>query len=108
MPTINQNVSFICDTTGYPRPDTTWYFKRFDDAEEIRLDSIEPELELDNITKSSSGYYYCQVNNTYGTIRSKPASLNVLKTSLLNYAPTRLNYQLYAPYAPTRLRAYAP
>jgi len=46
------------------------------------LDSNQPELEILNITKNSSGYYFCKANNSYGTIQSQLAKLDVVLTDL--------------------------
>ena len=73
------NVSFICEVSGIPRPDISWFYKDFEQMEEIALYQFNSELILDNINVSNAGIYYCKANNSHGIITSRLAKLNVLK-----------------------------
>ncbi|MEO0687808.1 MAG: immunoglobulin domain-containing protein, partial [Cyanobacteria bacterium J06649_11] len=73
------NASFICEASGIPRPNISWFYKDFEQMEEIDLYQFNSELILDNINVSHAGLYYCKANNSHGVITSRSAKLNVLK-----------------------------
>ena len=76
------NVTFVCDVSGHPKPDIYWYYRSYRDQLTKLLPSVGPELEIQSITKNSSGYYFCKAKNIYGEIESDVARLDVVLTEL--------------------------
>ena len=73
-------VSLACISTGIPESRTEWFFmpsnKHFEEV--VRLNVSEPFLIKRNLTSGDSGFYYCNVSNIHGTVKSKKARLDVL------------------------------
>ena len=73
-------VSLACISTGVPESRTEWFFmpsnKRTEEL--VRLNVSEPLLIKRNLTSEDSGFYYCNVSNIHGTVKSRRARLEVL------------------------------
>ena len=77
------NASFICEVSGYPTPNISWHYQSFsENSHEEELPSKDPELILENITPTDSGFYFCRANNSHGAVKSRLAKLNVLASEL--------------------------
>lgn len=73
-------VSLACISTGVPESRTEWFFMptNMHSEEVVRLNVSEPLLIKRNLTSEDSGFYYCNVSNIHGTVKSKKARLEVL------------------------------
>ena len=73
-------VSLACISTGVPESRTEWFFipTNRHSEEVVRLNVSEPLLIKRNLTSEDSGFYYCNVSNIHGTVKSKKARLEVL------------------------------
>ena len=73
-------VSLACISTGVPESRTEWFFiptnKHFEEV--VRLNVSEPLLIKRNLTSEDSGFYYCNVSNIHGSVKSRKARLEVL------------------------------
>ena len=70
----------VCISDGIPRPTTEWFFMP-SIGKVVRLNSSDQLLLKKNLTSQDSGFYYCNVSNIRGTIRSRMARLDVLAFS---------------------------
>lgn len=73
-------VSLVCISTGVPESRTEWFFMPTNKHTEkvVRLNFSEPLLIKRNLTPEDSGFYYCNVSNIHGTVKSRKARLEVL------------------------------
>ena len=78
----SNNASFVCEVKGYPTPNITWYYQSFFDKKELNLQTDDPVLIIDNVTKVDSGFYFCRAKNSYGVAKSRLSKLDVLVSEL--------------------------
>ena len=76
-----QILSLVCSSTGVPRPSTEWFFipMKGKTSEVFRVNATKPVLELQNLTSENTGFYYCNVSNMHGIVRSRIARVDVVK-----------------------------
>ena len=81
LPNDFGNVTFICEVSGWPRPNISWFYTDLKNTF-LLSGKYESELILNNINASNGGYYYCKANNSHGTATSRFATLDVLGIEL--------------------------
>jgi len=78
----NENGTFVCQTTGEPVPDISWYFndvminvldssnKYMIVSRSLNITTIEKTLTVYNVTSSDVGTYTCNSSNVIGSVTS--------------------------------------
>ena len=77
-----ENVTFLCETTGEPVPDISWYFngvminvsdnssKYMIVSRSLNITTTENTLTVYNVTSSDVGTYTCNSSNIIGIVTS--------------------------------------
>ena len=77
-----ENVTYICETTGEPVPDISWYFngvminasdnssKYMIVSRSLNITTTENTLTVYNVTSSDVGTYTCNSSNIIGSVTS--------------------------------------
>ncbi|XP_067138832.1 cell adhesion molecule DSCAM-like [Centruroides vittatus] len=76
---LGNNVTIICEVSGYPVPTVTW--KRTDNGQYVQTQKQHPGksiLFLDKITDVDEGYYVCEVSNNVGKDINKEIKIKVI------------------------------
>ena len=84
---------FTCNVTSDPPALISWYFKGFKSNREVRLAYTQPVLRFVRPEKTDAGFYYCKAENNVGSIQSRAARLDVLRSSLPTQVVT-LKYEV--------------
>ena len=72
-------VQFVCDISGYPELEYTWFFASNNTASlSILAGQINSSLIISDVKSSDEGWYKCQATNLYGTVTSKRAQLLIV------------------------------
>lgn len=73
---------FSCNVTSDPPARISWHFKPFTSKQSTKLSNSKPVLRFEKMSVVNAGYYYCIASNQFGTIQSRKARLDVLKSKL--------------------------
>ena len=76
---FNRSYAFVCNVSGLPTPQVTWYYQRILLGEitlvtanstngyvQYNVDSTTSVLVISNMTRSNAGIYYCNATNDVG------------------------------------------
>ncbi|XP_036066982.1 B-cell receptor CD22-like, partial [Oryzias melastigma] len=77
---LNSNISFVCYTTGNPKPWYSWYlYKKEDPSDWTILAGNERELDLKRVQREDEACYVCNATNIVGAgNHSQPVCIQVL------------------------------
>ena len=71
---------FACNITSDPPASITWYYQPFESKMAVRMNHMKPVLNIDRPTISDAGFYQCVAQNPFGTVNSRKARLDILKS----------------------------
>ena len=72
-------VQFVCDVSGYPELEYTWFFASNNTASlSVLAGQINSSLIISDVKSSDEGWYKCQATNLYGAVTSKRAQLLIV------------------------------
>ena len=75
---FNKSYALVCNVTGMPAPQVTWYYQRrllkeisivsnrTDGFVQYNIDSSTSVLVISNLTRNNIGVYYCNATNDIG------------------------------------------
>ena len=76
---FNRSYAFICNVTGVPTPQLTWYYQRMligegimvnnktaDELVQYYIDSSISIIVISNLTRNNTGFYICNATNDIG------------------------------------------
>ncbi|CAH1781852.1 unnamed protein product, partial [Owenia fusiformis] len=78
---LQPGVTFMCNATGNPQPDITW-FKTDVSSGDFKILHSGTVFLISNPGISDSGTYWCRVNNTAGSVESEKFTIEVRKTEV--------------------------
>ena len=84
---FNRSYAFVCNASGVPTPQLTWYYRRelvreviivnnrtADDLVQYYIDSSISIIVISNLTRNNTGIYFCNATNDIGfNVRTNPA-----------------------------------
>ncbi|XP_060586623.1 basement membrane-specific heparan sulfate proteoglycan core protein-like isoform X4 [Ruditapes philippinarum] len=71
---LGDSAKLVCDATGYPSPDITWFRKEGEMPSDYRI--VDGDLLINRVRPEDAGTYVCHAENEYGGTDS-PVNLNV-------------------------------
>ena len=75
--------TFSCNATGIPRPTFQWYVLFRNSTQPTKLTNFtKPFFFKASAELEDEGLYFCEASNVHGTVQSKKARLDVLKTTI--------------------------
>ena len=89
---FNRSYAFVCNASGVPTPQLTWYYRRslvreiiivnnrtVDDLVQYYIDSGILIIVISNLTRNNTGIYFCNATNDIGfNVRTNPAIITCM------------------------------
>ena len=75
----NRTYTLVCEVTGAPFPDITWYKdgETIDYSNRLYLNLFDGSLHFSQTILQDEGVYQCEAKNEYGTVTSTEAILSI-------------------------------